>query len=576
MDMSMDGHRKGIDKGFSIDRIIKSIRSDILDKFPQYLPHIKSTVDHNNSSSSATATSSSTPNNSEYNVGKNKSHAYIYLKPRYNIISIESLNLFNTNIYTAIVIDNTVKSGKRYVVIEPTLTPRDIKNLELIKQIIIDEFIINLDNMQKWYMQKDNQLLFILNRIVKRYNLNINSKVLNKLRYYLVRDLLHLGKIEPLMHDHMIEEINCDGPNIPVYIWHREHESLPTNIVFDDKELDSMVVKMASMAEKHVSLSLPILDATLKDGSRINLTFGREITRKGSTFTIRRFRADPITIIDLIHFRTLTPYLAAYLWYCIEKGMTVLIGGGTASGKTVLLNALASLIPLNSKIVSIEDTAELNLPHENWIQSVSRQSFIGTMNNEITLFDLLRAALRQRPDIIIVGETRGKEAYTLFQAMATGHGGLSTIHGDSIDAIITRLISPPMDVPAQLIASSLDMILLQSRLKLNNGKIVRRVLQVAEISGITDDKVEYTDSFVYNASSDEHVYTGRSIVLEKIMKRFGVDENMINDSIKIREYMLNWLMLKGIRRFDEVNRYISEFYSNPRMLYEKLRIAMRL
>ena len=571
--MKMHEHRiKNIEECPSINRIIKSIRSDILGKFPQYLSNIANTIVNDNSSSS---TSSNIPNNNiEYN--GDKSYGYVYLKPRYNIISIESLNLFNTHIYTAIVSDSTVKSGKRYVVIEPTLTAKDIKNLDLIKQIIIDEFVINIDNIQKWYAQRDNELPFILNRIVKRYNLNISNKALNKLRYYLVRDLFHLGKIEPLMHDHMIEEINCDGPDIPVYIWHREYESLPTNIVFDDKELDSMVVKMAYMAGKHISLSLPILDATLKDGSRINLTFGKEITRKGSTFTIRRFRADPITIIDLIHFRTLTPYLAAYLWYCVEKGMTMLIGGGTASGKTVLLNALASLIQPNSKIVSIEDTAELNLPHENWIQSVSRQNFIGTMNNEITLFDLLRAALRQRPDIIIVGETRGKEAYTLFQAMATGHGGLSTIHGDSIDAIISRLVSPPMDVPIQLIASSLDMILLQSRLKLNNGKIVRRVIQVAEINGITDDKIEYTDSFVYNASSDEHVYTGRSIALEKIMKRFGIDENMINESIKIREYMLNWLTLKGIRRFDEVNKYISEFYSNPRMFYERLRIGMRI
>ncbi|MCS6768788.1 MAG: type II/IV secretion system ATPase subunit, partial [Candidatus Nitrosocaldus sp.] len=311
-------------------------------------------------------------------------------------------------------------------------------------------------------------------------------------------------------------------------------------------------------------------------GSRINITFGKEITKKGSTFTIRRFRSDPITIVDLIHFRTLTSELAAYLWYCIEKGMTMLIAGGTASGKTVLLNALASLIPLNNKIVSIEDTAELNLPHENWIQSVSRQSFVGQVNNEITLFDLLRAALRQRPDVIIVGETRGNEAYTLFQAMATGHGGLSTVHGDSVDAVISRLVSPPLNVPAQLVASSLDIILLLSRFRSSNGRSIRRVVEVAEISGMTDTGIGYIDSFVYDANSDEAVYTDRSIAMEKITKRFGLDESIVKDNIRIRKYVLDWLVLRRIRRFDEVNRYIGEFYTNPRMLYERLRITVHV
>ncbi|GBC73047.1 Type IV secretion system protein PtlH [archaeon HR04] len=501
---------------------------------------------------------------------------YNYLRPRYSIVSIQHIELFNTTIYTAIVNDDTVKGGKRYVVIEPTLTAKDLKNLEFIKQVLLDELIIDISKVRNLSEGKEDELdelLLEVNKIAQRYDMKINRS-LNKLKYYIVRDLLYLGKIEPLMHDHMIEEVNCDGPNIPVYIWHREYESLPTNIVFTEKELDSLVIKMAYLAGKHISLSLPILDASLNDGSRVNITFGKEITRKGSTFTIRRFRADPITIIDLIQFKTMTSQLCAYLWYCAEKGMTMLIAGGTASGKTVLLNAIASLIPPNNKIVSIEDTAEINLPHENWIQSVSRQSFIGQSSNEITLFDLLRAALRQRPDIIIVGETRGREAYTLFQAMATGHGGLSTIHGDSVDAVISRLVSPPMNVPLQLIASSLDMIILQMIFKNKEGRSIRRVTQIAEINGINDDNsLGYVDSFVYDANTDEQIYTGKNVVLDKIAKRFGLDEKTINNNIMIRRYILDWLAMKGIRRFNEVNKYISEFYTNPRILYERLMIS---
>jgi len=371
----------------------------------------------------------------------------------------------------------------------------------------------------------------------------------------------------------MIEEISCDGPNIPVYVWHRIYESLPTNIYFNAVELDNFVLRLASLSGKHISLSLPILDASLPDGSRINITYGTEITKKGSTFTIRRFRSDPITIVDLIKFGTITSELAAYLWYCIEKGVTMLIAGGTASGKTTLLNAIVSLIPPNNKVVSIEDTAELNLLHENWIQSVSRQTFIGNTTNEITLFDLLRAALRQRPDIIIVGETRGREAYTLFQAMSTGHGGLSTIHADSIEGVINRLVSPPCDVPIQLIASSLDMIILQLRLKNKDGKSIRRVIQVSELEGLGNNVIKYHNSFMYDPIIDRQVRTGLHVVLRKISDRLGVDENHINEELHIRRYILEYLVNKNIRKINEIDKYITEFYNDGMALYNRLRIS---
>jgi flagellar protein FlaI len=496
------------------------------------------------------------------------------INPLYDIIYIEKLNFHDWTIYGAVVRDDRAKTGLRYIVLEPTLTDKNIYYINIIKNLLIKELLIEpslLKDRDVYSKIKDN-LRSSLQSIIKRYNLPI-KRSFDKICYYIVRDALYLGKIEPLLHDHMIEEISCDGPNIPVYVWHRIYESLPTNIYFNAVELDNFVLRLASLSGKHISLSLPILDASLPDGSRINITYGTEITKKGSTFTIRRFRSDPITIVDLIKFGTITSELAAYLWYCIEKGVTMLIAGGTASGKTTLLNAIVSLIPPNNKVVSIEDTAELNLLHENWIQSVSRQTFIGNTTNEITLFDLLRAALRQRPDIIIVGETRGREAYTLFQAMSTGHGGLSTIHADSIEGVINRLVSPPCDVPIQLIASSLDMIILQLRLRNKDGKSIRRVIQVSELEGLENNVIKYHNSFMYDPIIDRQVRTGLHVVLRKISDRLGVDENHINEELHIRRYILEYLVNKNIRKINEIDKYITEFYNDGMALYNRLRIS---
>lgn len=499
----------------------------------------------------------------------------------YRFLYIEKIPFYDFPVYSAIIHSMEAKRGLAYLVIEPTLTEQDRRNLLTIKRILREEMMLNFSMIKSGRYNKDH-LIAMIDSISKRYSIPL-GRSFTKISYYAVRDLLHLYKIEPLLHDHMIEDISCDGPDIPVYVWHREYESLPTNITFNNNELDSFIMRLSYLAGKHVSLSLPIVDASLPDGSRINLTFGSEITKKGSTFTIRRFRADPITIIDLIQFRTVSAELAAYLWYAIEKGMSILIVGGTASGKTTLLNALAMLVPLNHKIVSIEDTPELNLPHENWIQSVSRQMFVGQNNNEITLFDLLRAALRQRPDVIIVGETRGKEAYTLFQAMATGHGGFATMHADSIDAALTRLTSPPMDVPPSLIASSLDIIVLQLRIKAkNSGRNIRRIMEVGEIKGL-DGKdsvdsavIDYNITFSYNPSLDEQVYNAKSVVIEKICERYGLDVDTVETVIRQRKYVLDMLVEKNVRRYSELVKYLMEYYRNPTDYYNRLRVESGL
>lgn len=490
-------------------------------------------------------------------------------------MTLSKLEWDSNEIHAGIIKDPTAKGGLRYQVIEPILSERDQKAFEIIKKLLMTELTVSLQDI-KSKKDAERRLKKKIASMVKKYRLSIPKKNIAKINYYAIRDFVHLGKIEPLMRDHMIEEISCDGTNIPIYIWHREHESMPTNIIFEkDAELNNFSRKMAYICGKHVSMADPIIDASLPNGSRINLTLGHEITKRGSTFTIRRFRADPITIIDLIKFGTISVDIAAFMWYLAEKKSTMLIAGGTASGKTTALNALASFIKPGEKVVSIEDTQELNLPHENWIPAVSRQNFTDTQIGEINQFDLLRAALRQRPDIIIVGETRGREAYTLFQAMATGHGGFSSIHADSVEATLTRLTSSPMDVPKALIANSLDLITLQLKIRVGN-KSARRIIQVSEIDGIheTTGEIRTHEIFKWNPKTDTHEYMGNSVIFRKLKERDGDSEEKINYELTKRRLALEWMVKNDIRDHKEVTSNVMEYYADPERFYERKRLEV--
>ena len=495
--------------------------------------------------------------------------------PQY--MTLSKLDWDNNEIHSGIIKDPTAKGGLRYQVIEPVLSERDQKAFEIIKKLLMTELTVSLHDI-KSKKDAERRLKKKISSMIKKYRLKIPKKNIAKINYFAVRDFVYLGKIEPLMRDHMIEEISCDGTNIPIYIWHREHESMPTNILFEkDAELNNFSRKMAYICGKHVSMADPIIDASLPNGSRINLTLGHEITKRGSTFTIRRFRADPITVIDLIKFGTMSVDIAAYMWYLAEKKSTMLVAGGTASGKTTALNALATFIRPGEKVVSIEDTQELNLPHENWIPAVSRQNFTDTQVGEINQFDLLRAALRQRPDIIIVGETRGREAYTLFQAMATGHGGFSSIHADSVDATLTRLTSSPMDVPKALIANSLDLITLQLKIRVGD-KSLRRIIQVSEIDGIDEatGQIKTHEIFKWNPKTDVHEYAGNSVIFNKLKERDGDSEEKINYELTKRRLALEWMVKNDIRDHREVSSNVMDYYADPERYYERKRLEVQV
>ena len=476
-------------------------------------------------------------------------------------------------VYAAVV---TEPNSQRimYELIEPTLLKEEEKQLKEIKDILVEEIDVNLKEIgtrekAEEYLKKK------IHEIIKDYRLKIEEEAIDKLMYFIIRDFLGYGKIDPLMKDPLIEDISADGVQIPIYVWHRDYESLPTNIIFkDSEELNSFIVRLAYMARKNISLATPILDASLPDGSRIQLTYGKEVTRRGSTFTIRRFRADPLTITDLISLGTLSPEMAAYFWYAIENRASILVAGGVASGKTTILNCFSMFIKPGLKLVSVEDTAELNLPHENWIPSVARTGFgdAGDKAGAITLFDLLKAAVRQRPDYLLVGEVRGEEAYTLFQAMATGHLGMGTIHGESASSVIHRLGSEPMNIPKPLL-TMIDAIAVQLRTEVD-GKPTRRTRAVTEIVGLDPKTKELITNEVYrwDARSDTFEFSGHSHILEEKMQRKGLNENEVRKELQKRRTVLDWMVKKGIRKYPDVVSVIRDYYADPNRVFRKARL----
>ncbi|MGA2766890.1 MAG: type II/IV secretion system ATPase subunit [Candidatus Bathyarchaeia archaeon] len=479
-------------------------------------------------------------------------------------------------VYAAIVKDPETQKI-RYEVIEPTLQREEEKQLKEVKALLIEEVDVNLKEIET-REKAESYLREQTKKIIRKYRIKVPPEAIDKFTYYIIRDFIGYGKIDPLMKDHLIEDISADGVNIPIYVWHRIYESLPTNIIFNvDAELDSFTIRMAYLSGKNISIASPILDASLPDGSRVQLTYGNEITRRGSTFTIRRFRVDPLTISDLIAFKTISSEMAAYLWYVVENRASVLVAGGVASGKTTMLNCLSMFIKPEMKVVSVEDTQELNLPHENWIPSVVRLGFghEDKKSGSITLFDLLKAAVRQRPDYIIVGEVRGEEAYTLFQAMATGHLGMCTIHAESVEAVINRLESEPMNIPKPLVAMT-NVVMVMARTEVD-GKPARRINTTTEVLGLDQQSrnIVTEEVFHWNPKFDRFSCSNHSTLLEKQMKKLEIDEEEVKRELSRRQTVLDWMTSKGIRHYTEVASVIREYYANPDRVFQKARVGLK-
>jgi flagellar protein FlaI len=393
-----------------------------------------------------------------------------------------------------------------------------------------------------------------------------------KILYHAERDLVGFGQIDPFMRDQNIEDISCDGVTRPVYIWHRNYESIETNIEFGtDEELDNMVVKLVHMAGKHVSSAFPIVDASLPGKHRLAVCYRREVTPFGTAFTIRKFREDPYSIVDLINIGTFSEEMAAYFWQCLEHRASIMVLGGTAAGKTTALNALACLIKPGSKIITIEETAELNLPHDNWVSLIARQSYGlgGDSTGEVALFDLVKTSMRHRPDILIVGEVRGQEAYVLFQALATGHGGMCTMHAENLGSAIKRLTQKPMDIsPAYIPLMNVVLSIQRVHLTKNNERrAFRRVMNVNEIA----DYEDYRNVFKWNPGKDEYLQTfDKSVMLSEISERSGTGKKDLIAEIERRKTVLHWMREHNRRSYKDVAAIIAEYFSRPKQIYDKI------
>jgi len=402
-----------------------------------------------------------------------------------------------------------------------------------------------------------------IDEVVIRHHIGLAPNLLMKLSYYIIRDFVHFGKIDPMMRDRFIEDISCDGYDIPVYIYHWKYGSTKSNIVFNDIELDSFVVKVAQKGGKHLSLSDPIMGITMEDGSRAQLSLGSEITTRGSTLTIRKFHDVLISPVDLIRWGTFSAEEMAYLWLCVENGKSILFIGGTASGKTTSLNAVSLFIQQNAKIVTIEDTRELRLPHDNWIPALTKVSFSGGKGG-VDMYDLLKAALRQRPEYLLVGEVRGKEALTLFQAMSTGHTSFSTFHADSVDATIHRLEYPPLSVPRSMM-QSLDVISIQAQVFIGTKK-ERRNLEITELLGIdpTTKNIKTMKIFEWEPAKDsfEGLKLSTSKILAEIARFNAWDKKQLDEEFGDRVKLLTVMAEKGIEPPEFISA-IRTFQANP-------------
>jgi len=426
------------------------------------------------------------------------------------------------------------------------------------------------ENVGKYaFKSTEEEIKTLAEEFLKVYNLSSEEREI--IDYYIERDFLGYGEIHVLMKDPNIEDISCDGLGIPIFVLHKHPliGSVPTNIVLKERnELDSLVIRLAQICGKMINLANPLVDGILPDGSRLQATLETDIAIRGSNFTIRKFPLKVLTPIEIIKSKTINPLSLAYLWFCLEHGRNILVSGGTGTGKTTLLNVLSCFIRPEKKIVSIEDTPEIKLPHTHWLQQVARVPESTGKEGEVDLFELLRAALRQRPDYIIVGEVRGKEAAILFQGMATGHTGLATIHAEDIEKLIDRLRTKPIELSPSLI-EILDIIVFIKRI-FYRGKFVRRISNIVEILGATEKDVFYRNVIEWNPLNDTFEIKDKSYALYKVSSVFGLTEKEIREEILNRAKFLDFLYRLNITDINLFYQYVNLYYKYKEALIETI------
>ena len=455
---------------------------------------------------------------------------------------------------------NKRTNQQEYLLFEPSLSDFEYELLERLYEDLRDVLILSTEEIRK---DPHRLLLEKMHGLIDDYGISLESSTIFKLQYFLIRNFIGWSRIDPLMKDTNLEDISCDGNKIPIFLYHRKYRNIKTNIAFESDVLNSLAITLAQRSGKHISTGSPMIDATLPEGSRLQLTLGTEVTTRGTSFTIRKFREEPFSPVELMEVGTFSADALVYFWLAIENNKSLIFIGGTASGKTTSLNAVSLFIPPVAKVVSIEDTREITLFHDNWIASVTREA-LSEGSNAINMFDLLRAAMRQRPEFIIVGEVRGAEAQTLFQAMNTGHTTFSTMHAGSVDAAIHRLESEPLNVPRNMV-QALNIISVQA-LVYHGTERFRRVQEIVEIAGIdpSTGNLRVNNVFMYDPIKDRISFTGRSQIYTDIAEKRGWTREQLESEIQLRKNLLEEMMKQGVRDYISVATLFHAYYIDPR------------
>ena len=485
--------------------------------------------------------------------------------PKYNIIYPVSNALFIHAV-------KTLGENPLYSVIEPELTPPEEKLYEYILTKITQiapkhydkkkSHFQNLLLMAKETVNFDKQSGF-RNFIDKYFTEEtkpvVSKTAFDKVTYFIKKNLLGYGIIEALFNDPYIEDIS--GGMSGVFIVHKIFGNIRTEMRFKtDDELDEYLFILGDKMDRKVSTADPIIEGATPDGSRIAILYGTELSKRGSSFTLRKFEEHPLSVVDLIKGNTMSTEEAAYFWLCLEHGMSGFVCGETACGKTTALRSMSSFIRPNLKVYSVEETPEMYLPHANWERTL-------TQEGRAEMFDLLKAALRSRPNYIIVGEIRGKEGNVAFQAMQTGHPVLSTFHASSIGRVIQRITGDPINVPLAFI-NNLNFVAIMRSVEFE-GKFVRRFVSLHEIEGYYEEQGILTrEVFSWDPETDRHLFKGlyNSYILEeKVAALKGmIEKRDIYKEMLFRKSLLEAMVEKNITSYQDVFGTIETYMTKGR------------
>ncbi|RLG60290.1 MAG: hypothetical protein DRN95_00010 [Candidatus Hydrothermarchaeota archaeon] len=431
--------------------------------------------------------------------------------------------------------------------------PKDTEELKSLIKTLLDEVVIVGERKEE-----KKKLRFNFSLVKK---IPLNKKLYEALQYNLIKNIIGMGILEPLSRDPYIEDIFCSGLG-PIFIVHKIFGALKTNIIIkSDLELDEYCYKLSEKIDRPLSDAVPIADGTLEDGSRVNIVYSRAISRRGSSFSIRKQVSEPLSIPKIVELGTISAEMAGYFWLAIEHGMNIFFCGESASGKTSLLNACCAFIHPKAKIYSCEDTIEVTVPHNCWQQLTTTTG--GVREGGITMQDLLIASLRSRPNYIIVGEIRGAEGSIAFQAMQTGHPVMSTFHSSSVRKMIQRLTGNPINVPINFIDNLNIAVIMGNYYR--KGLFVRRVSEVAEIEGYNKEVggILTRTMFEWDPISDKHLFKGmfNSYILEnKIANILGYsDKRQIYNDLALRARIIKEMVKRKIFDYYDVYEIIKSF-----------------